>query len=190
MKQLVLMLLLTVIVSCKNEEKDIKIVEAETKELLANEVISEELVAEDVSNSIEFPIYNFKELEPLLNKEDDKIYVINFWATWCAPCVKELPYFEKLNTEYKSKNVEVILVSLDFPKQYEKKLKPFIQKHKLASKVVALNDTDSNTWIPKVNKDWSGAIPATIIYNKEKRQFYEQSFNYKELQTEVSAFLN
>jgi len=190
MKQLVLLLLLTIIVSCKTEVKDIKIVETESKSLLTDDSLSEELVAEEGANSIEFPIYSFKELEPLLHKQDDKIYVVNFWATWCAPCVKELPYFETLNAEYKSKNVEVLLVSLDFPKQYEKKLKPFIEKHKLASKIVALNDTDSNTWIPKVDKNWSGAIPATIIYNKDKRRFYEQSFNYEELQTEVNAFFN
>jgi len=60
----------------------------------------------------------------------------------------------------------------------------------LQSQVVALNDTDGNTWIPKIDKNWSGAIPATIIYNKDKRQFYEQSFNYDELKTEVDKFLN
>jgi len=66
--------------------------------------------------------YNYNELKPFLEKKDDKIYVINFWATWCAPCIKELPYFEKIKQEYAHKNVEVLLVSLDFPKQVEKKL--------------------------------------------------------------------
>ena len=135
-------------------------------------------------------VYNFEELEPILNKQDDKTYVINFWATWCAPCVKELPYFEQLNAEYSDKNVEVILVSLDFPKLFESKLKPFIIKNKLESQVIALNDLDSNTWIPKVNKEWSGAIPATIIYNSDKKQFYERSFNYEEIEKELKQFLN
>jgi hypothetical protein len=68
-------------------------------------------------------------------------------------------------------------------------LKPFIQEKKLKSKVVALNDPDANFWIPKISEDWSGAIPATLIYNKEKRQFYEQTFKYEELETQLKQFL-
>jgi len=132
-------------------------------------------------------VYDFQGLEKYLNKSDDKVYVVNFWATWCAPCVKELPYFEKLNEEYPNQ-VEVILVSLDFPSKYESNLKPYIKKNNLKSKVVALNDTDSNSWIPKVSEDWTGAIPATIIYKKDKRNFYEQSFDYKQLEQEVKQF--
>ncbi|WGD35166.1 TlpA disulfide reductase family protein [Olleya sp. YS] len=136
-------------------------------------------------------IFNFNELEVYLAaKDNSKTYVVNFWATWCAPCVKELPYFEKLNKDYANKKVEVILVSLDFPKHLETKLKPFLAKHKLKSEVILLNDVDSNTWIPKVDKDWSGAIPATIIYNQKKTLFYEHSFEYEELETELKQFLN
>lgn len=145
---------------------------------------------ENKAETVDLIVYEYNTLEPLLNKKDGRVYVINFWATWCAPCVKELPYFETLNKEYQSKNVEVILVSLDFPKQYEKKLKPFIVNKNLKSRVVALNDVDSNTWIPKVNKDWSGAIPATLIYKNDKRAFYEKSFNLEELKIEVNKFLN
>ncbi|AEH01588.1 alkyl hydroperoxide reductase/ Thiol specific antioxidant/ Mal allergen [Lacinutrix sp. 5H-3-7-4] len=152
-----------------------------------SDVKKKDALADDYTVVLE--VYNFNELEPLLTKNDGKIYVVNFWATWCAPCVKELPYFEDLNKTYKSKNVEVLLVSLDFPNQYENRLKPFIKKHRLQSKVVALNDVDSNTWIPKIDKDWSGAIPATIIYNSEDSKFYERSFTYKELEEEVNKFL-
>ncbi len=134
-------------------------------------------------------IYNYEELSPLLAVADDKTYVVNFWATWCAPCVKELPAFEKLQANYKGKNVEVLLVSLDFPKQIETKLLPFIKKNQLQSKVVLLDDPDQDTWIPKVSEKWTGAIPATLIYNSKKRAFYEQSFHYEELETEVQKFL-
>jgi thiol-disulfide isomerase/thioredoxin len=115
--------------------------------------------------------------------------VVNFWATWCAPCVKELPYFEQLLDKYKNKNVKVILVSLDFPHLYDTKLKPFIKEHKLKSKVVALNDVDMNTWIPKVDKTWSGSIPATIIYKNNTRVFFEQSFTFETLEKELKPFL-
>lgn len=85
--------------------------------------------------------------------------------------------------------MEVILVSLDFPRQYDKKLKPYIKDNNLQSRVVALNDPDMNNWIPKVDDDWTGSIPATIIYNKSGRQFYEQSFTYEELVTELRKFI-
>ena len=137
----------------------------------------------------ELEIYDFNGFKKFLNKNDDKIYVINFWATWCAPCVKELPYFEKLNALYKNKNVEVVLVSLDFPHLYESKLKPYIKDKELKSKVLALDDPDMNSWIPQVSQDWSGSIPATVIYNKDKKQFYEQSFTYSQLEEEVKQFL-
>ena len=137
----------------------------------------------------ELEIVDFANLEPLLNKNDDKTYVVNFWATWCAPCIKELPYFEQINRDYKEKNVEVILVSLDFPRMYDKKLKPYIKESELKSRIVALDDPDMNIWIPKVNADWTGAIPATIIYNKHGRKFYERSFTYDELVTELRTFI-
>ncbi|MBU2951322.1 TlpA family protein disulfide reductase [Tamlana agarivorans] len=157
----------------------------------------QESVAETVKE-VETPIekdtplevYDFEGFEKYLNQKDDKIYVINFWATWCAPCVKELPYFEQLHANYKDKKVEVLLVSLDFPHMYDSKLKPFIKDRKLISKVIALDDPDMNTWIPKVSETWSGALPATVIYNQDKRLFFEQSFTYKELENEVKNFLN
>jgi thiol-disulfide isomerase/thioredoxin len=134
-------------------------------------------------------MYTYEELKPLLERKDDKTYIVNFWATWCAPCVKELPYFEKINKEYAIHNVEVILVSLDFPKQIDKKLIPFINKNKLQAKVVLLNDMNEDVWIQAIDKSWSGAIPATLIYNKNDRKFYEQSFDYETLENELQTFL-
>ena len=134
-------------------------------------------------------VYDFDGFEKFLNKKDDNVYVINFWATWCTPCVKELPYFEQLLDTYKNEDVEVILVSLDFPNQYNTKLEPFIKEHDLKSKVVALNDVDMDTWIPKVDKTWSGSIPATIIYKNNKRVFFEQSFTFETLEKELIPFL-
>jgi thiol-disulfide isomerase/thioredoxin len=141
------------------------------------------------TSSITVRSYAYNELKPLLEKKDDKTYVINFWATWCAPCVKELPAFEKLNKQYASKNVEVLLVSLDFPKQVEKKLIPFIVRKNLQSKVVLLDDVNEDVWIKAIDSNWSGAIPATIIYNKNNRKFYEKTFDYQTLETELKTFL-
>lgn len=167
--------------SCQKKKKTAEV---------SNETIEEVVEKEVLTNDIQLEVYDFNGFEKFLNKKDSKVYVINFWATWCAPCVKELPYFEKLNSVYNNKNVEVLLVSLDFPHLYEKKLKPFIKERKLTSKVIALDDVDMNTWIPKINKDWSGSIPATIIYKNDTSKFFEQSFTYEELEKEVEQFLN
>ncbi|MUU79701.1 TlpA family protein disulfide reductase [Winogradskyella endarachnes] len=134
-------------------------------------------------------VYDYDGLEPLINQKDDKVHVVNFWATWCGPCIKELPYFEALNEKYRHEDVDVLLVSLDFPSKYETALKPYIKKHKLKSRVVALNDNDQNRWIPAIDESWSGALPATIIYKGDKRMFYEKSFTQEELEKEVKQFL-
>ncbi|APG64943.1 thioredoxin [Tenacibaculum todarodis] len=144
----------------------------------------------EIASALKIESYNYDALKPLLHINDDKVYVVNFWATWCAPCVKELPAFEKIKSEYATKNVEVLLVSLDFPKQVDKRLIPFIEKNKIQSKVVLLDDNDEQRWISEIDKDWSGALPATLIYSKNKRTFYEQSFDYNTLQNEVQTFLN
>jgi thiol-disulfide isomerase/thioredoxin len=113
---------------------------------------------------------------------------VNFWATWCAPCVKELPYFQALDTSYSKDELKLTLVSLDFPEKLESKLIPFVEKHKIKDKVVLLDAPNENEWIPKIDANWSGAIPATIIFNKEKRAFYEQSFTKEQLFEEVEKF--
>ena len=138
----------------------------------------------------EIAVYDkFEDFEKIILKSDDKIYVINFWATWCAPCVKELPYFEKLHQE--NKNVTVILVSLDSKKDIEKKLIPFIKRKKISAQVISLNDKDYNTWLPMIDGNWSGSIPATFIFSGNQKLFAEHEFeNYTELNDYVNSFIN
>ncbi|WP_281637690.1 TlpA family protein disulfide reductase [Flavobacterium marginilacus] len=133
---------------------------------------------------------NYITLEKEILNDKSTTYVVNFWATWCAPCVKELPYFERLNSE--NKKVKVVLVSLDFKNQYETKLLPFVKNRKINSEVVLLTDRDYNAWLPIVSKDWSGSIPATlIIQNGVKKVFAERSFSsYEELNEFVNKNIN
>lgn len=137
------------------------------------------------SNAEQLEVYDFDGIEHYLKQNDDKVYVVNFWATWCAPCVKELPYFEAINQK---ENVDVLLVSLDFPKHKESRLLPFIKKHQLQSEVVLLDDSNENLWINAIDSTWSGALPATLIYNQSKRIFYEQSFTEDELNQMINSF--
>lgn len=133
----------------------------------------------------------FDALKDKLIKENDTLYVVNFWATWCAPCVKELPYFEKLTKVSKDKKLKVILVSLDFPKEIDKRLKPFLKKRQLKSQVVLLSDTKYNNWLSKIDKDWSGSIPATWLILGDNKKFLEEDFkDFEALETFINEFIN
>ncbi|WP_108803922.1 TlpA disulfide reductase family protein [Aquimarina sp. Aq107] len=150
--------------------------------------INSDVVFENV-DQLDIPIYDFDSLEPLLYTKTNKTHIINFWAMWCAPCVKELPVFQ----EYEKNNpdVEMILVSLDFPEDIETKLKPFLKKKRISSKVVLLSDPDANSWINKIDPNWSGAIPFTIIFNNQKRSYHERSFdNIKDLEKIINTTIN
>lgn len=146
-------------------------------------VFSSSVIAQD------YKVYDYNTLEPLLHAKNEKVYVVNFWATWCKPCVEEMPAFNSLYEKYNSKNVEIILVSLDFGKNVNDRINTFKKVHKIKSQIVILDDPDGNSWINKVNPDWSGALPATLIFNKDKRIFYERSFSFKDLEKEVLKFL-
>lgn len=142
-----------------------------------------------VSENAEIEVYNFDQLESFLSSNTNKTLVVNFWATWCKPCIKELPYFEAARTKY-IEDVKVILVSLDFPEKLESQLIPFVRNNNIQSQVVLLDDPYENEWIPKVDSTWSGAIPATLIINSAKRIFYEKSFSQEELEDEILKFKN
>lgn len=150
-------------------------------------ILSQKMVASEPQT---LTVYSFDEFEHWLHKKTDSIYVINFWATWCAPCVKEIPYFEKLYENYKDKKVKVLFVSLDFPAQIEDRVIPFIERMNMHAQVILLDDTRANRWIPKVDEGWTGAIPATLVYNSSFRQFYQREFNYEELREIITPLLN
>ena len=128
---------------------------------------------------------NFEELNAYIQNNSEKPLVVNFWATWCAPCVKELPYFQKLHQE--NPNIKVVTVSLDFEKQVESKLKPFLKKKNFSFVTTYMADKKFNNWISKVDENWSGAIPATWIINGNKGVFVEQEFASFE---ELNQFVN
>ncbi|MBS4013130.1 MAG: redoxin domain-containing protein [Bacteroidetes bacterium] len=147
----------------------------------------------DKSKEIDFnsdiPIVDFDFIKPLFEKENDTTYLINFWATWCSPCVKEIPYFEEIAKKYSSEKLKIYLINLDFPSHYESRLLPFVKEKNVRSEIIMLNDPNENRWIDAVNPKWTGAIPATIIYNKDKREFHEKEFSFEELDNLVLKFL-
>jgi len=131
------------------------------------------------------------EADLLTELSPDTTYVINFWATWCGPCIKELPYFEELNALYEGQAFKQILISLDDPKKLDSKVIPFLAKNNIRSEVVLLADGKANSWIDKVDPEWSGAIPITLILKGDKKIFYEREFHSTfELEEEMLLLFN
>lgn len=124
----------------------------------------------------------FTGLQKEMAAHPDKILVLNFWATWCRPCVEELPDFEKFRADHAGKGLEVWLINLDFNSAVETTVKTFVQKRGLQSRIIHLTDTDPNDWIDKVDPGWGGNIPATIIYKEGKQlSFHPNPLTYDEL---------
>jgi thiol-disulfide isomerase/thioredoxin len=136
-------------------------------------------------------VLKFPALQQRLARPSDTTYVVNFWATWCGPCVQEMPGFEKVRAAQIGQKVKFVLVSLDYAAQLDKKVKPFVRKHGLKAEVLLLDETDPNTWLQKVDRQWSGSIPFTLIYNNQaqKRATFEHPLTATELTAELRKFL-
>lgn len=133
-------------------------------------------------------IISFDQLEENLNKPSQKMKVVNFWATWCKPCIKEMPYFEKVAKKH-SDQMDLIFVSLDFPDEVDK-VKSFLLKKDFQSATYLLNETNYDDFMPRIDKSWTGAIPATLFVDQqEKKYFYEKSFTEAELDALIISLL-
>lgn len=137
------------------------------------------------------PSVRISDVNTRMQSGNDTIYVVNFWATWCAPCVAELPYFEMMDSVYRDQKVKVILVSTDFKKDINTRLIPFVEKKKLHAEVNFLDELYDNEWIPKVDSLWQGNIPATKIYSaKTGRSFFlPRETTYGELDSLVHVLM-
>jgi len=142
-------------------------------------------------NAQQIEVIRFQDLEQLINQKKESYSVFNFWATWCQPCVAELPYFETLGDRYKDQ-ITVYLISFDFVEDLDTKVKNFVAKRKLKSELKLLNETDYNSFIDKVSEEWSGAIPATLFVDNRtgKKRFYEGEFKENELEETLKEFMN
>lgn len=138
----------------------------------------------------EVKVIKYNELQQLRNAPHDTLYVVNFWATWCKPCIKEMPYFEALTEQYKNQPVRVVLVSMDAAEDLDTRVKPFVRKRSLKSDVMLLDEVDANTWIDKLEPKWSGAIPATMVFNNKRKQyeFVEKELTQEELQKLITKY--
>ena len=148
------------------------------------------IFASATPSSGQVEVVTFKQFQEILNENTGKVKVVNFWATWCKPCIKEIPYFEQLNAN-RSDEVDVILVSLDFPDDLNTKLTPYVKRKNMQSRILLMNDMDYNSWIDLVDNSWSGAIPATLVIGTDpsRRTFHEGELQQEELNDLIKPYL-
>ena len=153
-------------------------------------LVSMLLVSSNAAEEPSVKVVKFDEVQKLMTTSSDQIQVINFWATWCKPCIKELPYFQAIHQKWGSQ-VDVTLISLDFADEVQKKVIPFVQKKDLKPKVLVLDELDYNSWIDRVDARWTGSIPATLIIDPKtgKRQFVEGEVTQAQIESMVQKFI-
>jgi thiol-disulfide isomerase/thioredoxin len=130
------------------------------------------------------------EVEAILANKTDHIIVLNMWATWCKPCVAELPQFERFFKENTNKNVKLLLLSVDFPKDLPK-VQAFVNKKAINCPVALLNETNPNAYIDKISEQWDGTLPSTLFVNTQngKRLLVQQELNYQGITNYLSKIL-
>jgi thiol-disulfide isomerase/thioredoxin len=106
----------------------------------------------------------------LIRNREGKVLLVNVWATWCVPCVEEFPDIVKLSHSYDAKTLEVVAVSADYPDEVDSKIIPFLKKQKVPFKVYVAKFDDQQDFINALDPEWSGALPATLIYDQHGRQ--------------------
>lgn len=148
------------------------------------------LVCSVIASAQHIPAYSAKQVIEHTSSKDT-LYIINFWATWCPPCVAELPEFNALQKRYAGQPVKILLVSLDFKEDYPAKLERFVEKKKLGPQVAWLSDTDPNIFIPILENSWEGSIPATVIVHPGKsfKKFIEGSITERQVSTIADKLL-
>ncbi|MEQ9468876.1 MAG: TlpA disulfide reductase family protein [Ekhidna sp.] len=136
----------------------------------------------------EVEVVKFADLQKKMLNTEASLTVFNFWATWCGPCIKELPHFDALESE--NSDIKVYLVSIDFQSELEK-VKSFVAKKSLNSDVLFLDEKDPDDYMGKVSPEWTGAIPATLfVTDLGKTYFHEKAFTKEELELTIKKYLN
>lgn len=131
-----------------------------------------------------------QDLKSYIEKSDHPL-VVNFWATWCAPCNKEIPYFQEEVKNYADQKAELVLVSLDFATDYPNKISAFIKKNNYNAHFFWLNETNADVFCPSIDPKWSGSIPSTLFVNNKKsyRKFFERQLTHPQFVIEMKSLV-
>lgn len=139
------------------------------------------------------PIKRWKmdDLLQYINTSDSAL-VINFWATFCGPCIEEIPYFQAIAAKYRDQKVKLLLVSLDFKEYYPQKIEAFAKRFGFTAEIVWLDEEKPDDFCPKIDSTWSGAMPATLFVNKKTgyRRFFEAQLKPEEVETAIKKLID
>ncbi|MEP6615875.1 MAG: TlpA disulfide reductase family protein [Ginsengibacter sp.] len=148
------------------------------------------LLTGSVCTNAQIPSWKVTDIQHLMH-ESDSVLVISFWATFCKPCVEEIPYLESISRKYADQKVKVLLVSLDLNSYYPEKVESFVKANKYSSQVVWLNETNADYFCPQIDKSWDGAIPATCFINLKTgyKKFVSDQMKPAEFERELKKAL-
>jgi thiol-disulfide isomerase/thioredoxin len=138
----------------------------------------------------EMPKWKVDDLKAAIEKAEGPT-IFNFWATFCKPCIEEIPYFQELAKKYEAAGVRLVLVNLDAPEEYPARIQAIAQKFKMTAPIAYLDESNADLFCPAVDKKWSGAIPASLFVNTKTgyRQFYEDQLSREELEKEIGRMI-
>jgi len=119
-----------------------------------------------------------------IQKEKNKITILNIWATWCGPCVEEMPDLLKIQKVYGKQGLNLMLVSADFPSEVQSVHK-FLDDRKVTFPTYIKQGKDME-FISQLHKDWDGAIPVTFVFGKKGNllKFFKGSVTFKQVENE------
>jgi len=134
--------------------------------------------------------WKITDLEAYIARADHPV-IVNFWATFCVPCVKEIPYFQSTAEKYKQQGVELILVSLDLPDYYPGRIAAFADKQGYNATLAWLNETDADYFCPRVDKRWSGGIPSSLFVNNKThyRRFFDRQLTEPQVELAIKEMV-
>jgi peroxiredoxin len=110
----------------------------------------------------------------LAKNDTKKLLVVNLWATWCAPCVAELPEFVTMNRMYRKRNFQLVTISLDEPEKRDDALKVLQENHVAATNYL-LHTKDRDKFAEALDPEWPGPVPYTLLIAPGGKVIYRYS---------------
>jgi len=125
--------------------------------------LREDADKEWAKQKVEVSKIDVKGVQALLKNDDSKkLRLVNVWATWCGPCVREYPQFIEIQRMYGARDFEFVSISADKPEQEQKVLDFLKEKHSAVANYL-FSETDKYALIEAVDKNWNGALPYTVL---------------------------